>query len=98
MRHGCEDLELHERHGLERKLDRQCRGGAVQLDIVLAEVPKFVGKDDRIVLAFGTRFIALTGNEMDIWCGCQCQKPRSELSPSTRTFEQRRWKLLVIQD
>ena len=66
VRHGSQDLELHERHGLECESDLGAGRGAIQLDVVRAEMPKFVGEDNGIMLSLCASLIALIGNEVDI--------------------------------
>ena len=45
-----EDVKLPVRHGLELDLQRQRRRGGVDLDVLRAEVPEFVGEYDGVVV------------------------------------------------
>lgn len=67
LRHRREDLELHERHGLEHDLERERWRRRVQLDIVRAEVPELVREHDGLVEPFGPRLVTLIRNEVYVF-------------------------------
>ena len=53
--HAGEHLELEVRNGLECDLKRQRRCRAVDLNIMLAEMPELVREDDGFVVALARR-------------------------------------------
>lgn len=67
VRHTRKYLEFEVRHWLEDNLEGESRRGAVDFDVLGAEVPEFVGEDDREVIACSSGRVSLALHEANIW-------------------------------
>jgi len=66
MCHGCEDLELHERHRLERNLEWEDGCRLIYLGVLGTKVPELVRENDRLVEASGARRVSFFRYEVDV--------------------------------